>query len=128
MHCISVAVCPTNANCYGGQTCLHNGCYYGTTAYNTGTQSCSSTEQCPGDQLCINNFCLPSNIAELGTQNQPMLIACSTGAPCPVGYYCVNGFCVRNALTSTFACSRGLCPPRMVCYMGRCTSSSFFGK
>ncbi|VDN87862.1 unnamed protein product, partial [Brugia pahangi] len=60
-----------------------------------GTQTCSLTENCPSGQICVNGFCLPSNIAQIGSP-------CSTGAICPVGYYCINGFCVRNALTSTF--------------------------
>ncbi|VDK84647.1 unnamed protein product [Litomosoides sigmodontis] len=121
-------MCSTNANCYAGQTCLYGGCFHGTTAYNSGTQLCTLAEHCPIGQICVSGFCMPSNIAHFGSQNQPLLISCSTGAPCPVGYYCVNGFCIRNALTSTFACSHDPCPSGMACYMGRCTSSTFFGK
>uniref|UniRef100_A0AAF5PXR3 EB domain-containing protein n=1 Tax=Wuchereria bancrofti TaxID=6293 RepID=A0AAF5PXR3_WUCBA len=121
-------LCATNANCYSGQTCRYNGCFYGTMSYNFGTQACSLTEHCPSGQICVNGFCLPSNVAQAGTRNQPMLISCSTGAICPIGYYCVNGFCVRNALTSTFGCSRSICPTGMTCYMGRCASSSYFGR
>ncbi|KAL3995595.1 hypothetical protein ACH3XW_26480 [Acanthocheilonema viteae] len=124
---MSERLCPTKANCYG-QTCLHSGCFYSTATYNSGTQPCTLTEQCPIGQICVSGFCLPSNIAQIGNQNQQLLISCSTGAPCPVGYYCINGFCTRNAFTSTFACSHGQCPSGMICYMGRCTSSSFFGK
>uniref|UniRef100_A0A915Q2N0 EB domain-containing protein n=1 Tax=Setaria digitata TaxID=48799 RepID=A0A915Q2N0_9BILA len=101
---------------------------FGGIGYERRMQPCSLTEQCIYGQICVDGFCLPSNVAQIGKQSQPLLISCSTGAPCPVGYYCMNGFCVRNALTSTFACSRGICPTGMTCFIGRCVSSSYIGK
>lgn len=125
----NVKLCTTNGDCYDGQTCLYGRCVYGAGTYTLGgTQPCSIIQQCLNGQICVNGFCSRSNIAYTGSQIQPLLISCSTGAPCPIGHYCINGFCVRNALTSTFACSHGVCPPGMMCQLGRCSSSGFIGK